>query len=207
MTYAGSFLKAHGTRAVILRKPPILTRVSMERSTNATTYLGAREGYYTGLTLAENKLKSGEVFAIGKEKYLVQSAAKSFGDGETEFMAAKVNAVLELKRCVETADYYGDITESWDSIKAYIYSFGEIVTKEVRRLDPGILEGTIRIFQVPKSIAFKLRDRIVFNGKNYDVISIDDILEGIARLQVMVDTRGDGTTDIDDGEDETDETD
>jgi len=190
MTYADSFLRAHGTKAVILRKPPIFTRMSIKRSTNSVSYLGAREGYYTGIVLTESGLKSGEVFSIEGEKYLVQSALKSFGDNEIEIMAAKTNAVLELKRYTETVDDYGNIVQGWGDIKTNIYSFGEIVTYQTRQTDPGILEGTRYIFQVSKVIGFVLRDRIVYNGKNYDVISIDDVLDGIARLQVAVDSRG-----------------
>jgi len=191
MTYAGSFLQAQGTDISILRSPPVASKVSMKRSTNSTTYLGAREGYYSGLILLDSDLKSGEVFCIGNDKYLVQTALKSFGDGEIEFMAAKTNAVLTLKRYEETVDDYGNIVQGWETINSSICSFGEIVTYQTRQADPGILEGTRYIFQVSKTIGIVLRDRIIYNGKNYDVISVDDIMQGIVRLQAAVDSRAD----------------
>jgi hypothetical protein len=190
MTYAGSFLQTHGTDISILRNPPVASKVSMKRSTNSTTYLGAREGYYSGLILLDSDLKSGEMFCIDNDKYLVQTALKSFGDGEIEFMAAKTNAVLELKRYDEDVDENGNIVQGWKSINSSIDSFGEIVTYSTRQADPGILEGTRYIFQVPKSIGVVMRDRIIYNGKNYDVISVDDIME-IVRLQLAVDSRAD----------------
>jgi len=191
MTYAGSFLQAQGTDISILRSPPVASKVSMKRSTNSTTYLGAREGYYSGLILLDSDLKSGEVFCIDNDKYLVQTASKSFGDGEIEFMAAKTNAVLTLKRYDEDVDENGNIVQGWITINSLIYSFGEIVTYQTRQTDPGILEGTRYIFQVSKSNGIILRDRIVYNGKNYDVISIDDVLDGICRLQLGIDSRAD----------------
>ena len=186
MTYASSFLQAQGTDISILRSPPVASKVSMKRS-----YLGAREGYYSGLILLDSDLKSGEVFSIGNDKYLVQTALKSFGDGEIEFMAAKTNAVLILKRYDEDVDEYGNIVQGWITINSSIDSFGEIVTYSTRQADPGILEGTKYIFQVSKSIGAIMRDRIIYNGKNYDVISVDDIMEGIVRLQLAIDSRAD----------------
>jgi len=83
------------------------------------------------------------------------------------------------------------VVQGWETINSSINSFGEIVTYSTRQADPGILEGTRYIFQVSKSIGVVMRDRIIYNGKNYDVISIDDVLEGIVRLQLGVDTRAD----------------
>jgi len=45
---------------------------------------------------------------------------------------------------------------------------------------------------VPKSIGVIELDRMVFNDMNYQVDSIDDVaLEGVVRIQLSVDTRGD----------------
>jgi hypothetical protein len=46
---------------------------------------------------------------------------------------------------------------------------------------------------VPKSISAQLLDRIVYNGNNYQVVSIDDVaLEGLCRIQVQADVRPEG---------------
>ena len=55
---------------------------------------------------------------------------------------------------------------------------------------PGLLEGTIYLFQVPKSMMVKELDRIRYNEKNYQVVSIDDIgLDGVLMLQLAKDLR------------------
>jgi len=190
MSYAGAFLKTQGTDISIQRATPVPSKVSMKRSTNSTSYLGAREAYYSGLVLADSDLKAGEVFSIGSDKYLVQTALKSFGDMEIEFMAAKTNAIVDIKRHTETVDQYGNFTQEWKDIGTNVDCFGEIVTYQTRQVDPGILEGTRYIFQISKNVGVILRDRIVYNSKNYDVISVDDTME-VFRLQLGVDTRED----------------
>lgn len=62
----------------------------------------------------------------------------------------------------------------------------------MRQEDPGLLDGTKYTFQVPKSLGVKDLDRISYNGKPYEVVSIDDVgLEGVYRIQLAVDTRPD----------------
>lgn len=191
MGYANPFLKTHGTNVIIQRTPTKLSKVSMKRSTNSTSYLGAREAYYSGIILPDSDLKAGEVFSIGMDKYLVQTALKSFGDGVIEFMAAKVNAILSVKRYGEFVDNHGNIIQGWDDVSDDVPSFGEIVTYQTRQADPGILEGTRYIFQVPKQSGVLLKDRIIYKEKKYDVISVDNVLDGIDRLQLALDTRAD----------------
>lgn len=43
--------------------------------------------------------------------------------------------------------------------------YGEIVTYRLRQEDPGLLDSTKYVFQVPKSMAAELLDRIVRDGK------------------------------------------
>ena len=55
---------------------------------------------------------------------------------------------------------------------------------------PGLLEGTIYLFQVPKALGVKELDRIRYNEKNYQVVSIDDIgLDGVYQIQLGKDLR------------------
>ena len=71
-----------------------------------------------------------------------------------------------------------------------IPSYGEVVTSRLRQEEPGLLEGTIYIFQVPKSLGVIELDRIEYGGKNYQVASVDDIgLDGVSRVQLSKDLR------------------
>lgn len=190
MSYAANFLKAHGQDAVIQRDVSVYTKVSIKRSSRATYNLGLREAYWEGLILADAGLQSGEILTIGADKYLVQSVNFDPASGEDIFFAAKANAILQHKRYGETMDDDGNIVQGWIDINDNVAAYGEIVTYRLRQFDPGLLPQTRYIFQVPKSIGVQELDRMVYNGKNYQVDSIDDVaLQGIVRIQLSVDTR------------------
>ena len=197
MSYASKFLNAKGQSCTINRTTSASSKVSIKRSTKAARDLGIREGYWEGLILADAALQSGEVLSItddrGTEKYLVQSVNTDYASTEHAFFAAKCNAVLKHKRYTQTVDEGGNLVEGWQVLNAAVDAYGEIVTYRLRQEDPGLLDSTKYVFQVPKSIAAELLDRIVRDGKNYEVVSVDDIgMSGVARLQVAVDVRPEG---------------
>lgn len=195
MSYAEKFLKAYGQDCIIERTVPVNTKVSIKRSTKASRDLGIREGYWEGLTLLEVNLKSGEIISIRDEKYLVQSTNYDHASKECAFFAAKCNAVIQHKRYVEDVDDNFNPIQEWRDVnpeKVNIPCYGTIVTAKLRQEEAGLLDNTIYIFQVPKSLGVRKLDRFVFNGDNYQVNSIDDIgLAGVARVQLGMDNRPD----------------
>lgn len=192
MAYAENFLKAHGQSCSIKRTPIVVSRVSIKRSTKSSRDLGAREGYWEGLILLDASLASGEVMTIGLDDYLVQSVNFDPASSACAFFAAKSNATLVHKRQVETVDVNNNPVISWVAMNASVAAYGEIVTYRLRQEDPGLLDSTRYIFQVPKSISAVELDRIVYNGDNYQIDSIDDVaLKGIDRLQLGTDVRPD----------------
>jgi hypothetical protein len=185
------FLKAKGLDCTIKRTPIVTSKVSIKRSTRASRDLGVREGYWEGLILLDASLASGEVMTIGTDDYLVQSTNFDPASSATAFFAAKSNATLQHMRISEYA-VGGNVVQAWVSMNANVKAFGEIVTYRLRQEDPGLLDQTRYIFQVPKSISAMELDRIVYNGDNYKVVSIDDVaLKGIDRLQLGFDERPD----------------
>jgi len=193
MSYAEKFLKAHGQTCTINRTPAATSKVSIKRSTRSSRDLGSREAYWEGLILADALLLSGEVLTIGADKYLTQSVNTDYASTEHAFFAAKCNAILQHKRETETLDANNNPVKKWEDVNEdvpNVDAYGEIVTYQLRQFDPGLLEQTRYIFQVPKSIGVLELDRIVYNGDNYQVVSIDDIgMRGVDRVQLGVDLR------------------
>lgn len=193
MSYAGKFMKAHGQDCTINRTPTATSKVSIKRSTRASRDLGVREGYWEGLILADALLQSGEVLTIGADKYLVQSVNTDYASTEHAFFSAKCNAVLQHKRETETVDENNNPVKAWldvnqdaPNINAYV----EVVTYSMRQFDPGLLEQTRYLVQVPKSIGAKLLDRIALEDGNCEVVSINNAgLQGVSILQLGVDLR------------------
>lgn len=193
MSYAGKFLQSKGQDCTINRIPSATSKVSIKRSTRSSRDLGSREAYWEGLILADALLQSGEVLTIGTDKYLVQSANTDYASTEHAFFAAKCNAVLQHKRETDGVDENNNPVKVWNDVNPSvpnIDAYGEIVTYQLRQFDPGLMEQTRYIFQVPKSIGTQLQDRIVYNGDNYQAVSIDDIgMRGVDRVQAAVDLR------------------
>jgi hypothetical protein len=190
MSYAGKFLKSKGQECTINRTPAATSKVSIKRSTRSSRDLGSREAYWEGLVLADALLQSGEVLTISIDKYLVQSVNADPASTEHAFFAAKSNAFLTHKREIETLDEYNNPIKVWSTINADVPSYLEVVTYSLRQFDPGLLEQTRYLAQVPKSIGAVILDRLVLEDGNYQVVSINNSgLQGISILQLAIDLR------------------
>lgn len=196
MSYAGKFLKSKGQDCTINRLVPVQTKASIKRSTRSSRDLGVREAYWEGLILADSILQSGELVEIRNKKkqsigkFLVQSANYDPASEETAFFAAKCNAIVQHKRYEESVDGSGNIVQDWVTKNADIPCYGQIITAQLRQEDPGLLDGTKYIFQVPKSLGVMPLDRFLYDGDNYQVTSVDSIgMAGVSRIQLSDDTR------------------
>lgn len=192
MSYAEKFLKSRGQDCIINRPIPVPSKVSIKRSTKASRDLGIREGYWEGLILYSSDLQSGEIITIRDSKYLVQSTNYDPASMECAFFSAKCNAIIQHKRYAEDIDDNNNIVQEWKTLNSDVACYGEVVTSRLRQEEPGLLENTIYIFQVPKSLGVIMLDRFVYDGKNYEVASIDSIgLTGVSRVQLSKDNRPD----------------
>lgn len=192
MTYAEKFLNSHGQTITIQRNPTVTTKASLKRSTRAVRDPGIRDSSWEGLALPDSNLVSGEIFSVGTDKYLVQSANLDVASGAIAFFAVKANSTLTpLRRTEELDDEYNlVVTWKWTPASTTIDAFGQVVTYALRQYDPGLLESSRYIFYLPSSYGVQVLDRLVLNGENLMVNAIDPlILEGVVRVQAGTDTR------------------
>ena len=190
-SYANKFLMAYGEEAIINRPTPINTKVSIKRSTRSSRDLGARESYWEGIISYDVSLLSGEIITIRNSPFLVQSVNHDPASGETAFFCAKCNAILCHKRIVETVDEDFHIITSWQTIKNDMPAFENIETYRLRQTPTGLLDSTKYVFQTSKAFDVQMLDRLVYNGKNYKPVSINDSLSGIVEIQAAFDERAD----------------
>jgi hypothetical protein len=188
MDYATQFLKHYGQTCTIARTPSVTSCVSLKRVSSRGNDPSVRDGLWEGLILADSALVSGDLFTLGSDVYLTQSAVPA--DGGLTFFALKCNATVTHQRNVETADTSnGNITQTWTTL-ATVDAWGQIVTAKLRVEDPGLLDGAKYLFMVAKVLGVCEMDRLVYSGVNYLVESVDDIaMPGVVRLQLGVDTR------------------
>jgi hypothetical protein len=190
MSYAGNFIKAKGRDCTIHRTVPASSKISMKRSTRASRDPGMREGYWEGLILLDASLTSGEYFSVDNDKFLTQSTNFDPASSCTALFAAKTNSVMHHCRISEVA-VSGNIQTSWPVINASVAAYVEVVTYALRQYDPGLLEQTRYIAQIPKAIGAVIHDRFVMcDGGNYQVVSVDDVgMSGVTRIQLGADVR------------------
>lgn len=188
-TYGAKFITAWGEPATIERDTPVSVKISIKRSTRAARDLGIREGYWEGLILAKHNLLSGEYLTVRDGKHLVQSTNIDPESKETAMFLAKCNSEIQHQQYTETLDEYNQIVEGWTTIST-VPSYCEIITYRLRQIEQGLLDSTKYTFQVPKTLGVELLDRIIHNGENLRVDSVDDVgMSGVWRLQVSDDVR------------------
>lgn len=186
--YATAFLEARGQLCTIQRSPTVTSYVSMRRASRSTDP-SVRDALWQGLILATSSLASGEVFTVGGDSYLCQSAASDHSSGETLWYALKCNATITHQRLVDTVDGDGNVVKAPQTLGTSS-AWGQIVTARMRVEDPGLVDGARYVFQLPASLGVQELDRIVYGGTNYRVESVDDIaMAGVVQVQLGVDVR------------------
>lgn len=194
MSYAKKFVKSEGETAVIERIPLVSTKVSIKRSTRSSRDLAVREAYWEGILPIEDNLQSGEYITIRGDKCLVQNTNFDKESFETAFFVTKCNCIVHHQREFETGiDEWNNIIREWRDVNPEftdIPSYCTIITYRMRQEDPGLLDSTKYVFQLPKQLDVQLLDRITYNNEKLRVDSIDDVgLSGVISIQVTSDLR------------------
>jgi hypothetical protein len=189
-TYAQIFLRANGVGAIIeSRSPAVSCQISMSRATKTVRDLAARDAFWDGMVEASCNIQSGEVIVLPDYTYLVQTSEQDWASGECHFFCVRSNAILAHQRQVEAVSA-GNLVMTWAAASPSVYAYGEMITAALRQYDPGLLPQSKYLFQIPKSLDCEMLDRVVLNGNNYQIDSVDDvILVGLNRLQCSTDTR------------------
>lgn len=197
MSYAEKFIMSKGQDCTIHRNPIVETKVSKKRSTKASRDLGIREGYWEGLVPAEIDLLSGEIITIKDNKrsakYLIQSTNYDPQSMQTAFFSAKCNIIMRHMRFIDDVDDDYNPIQEWKDVdpdNVNIDCYGEAINQRLRQENPGLLENTIYILQIPKILGVEKLDRIRFHNTNYQAVSIDDVgMSGILQVQLGQDYR------------------
>lgn len=79
---------------------------------------------------------------------------------------------------------YGDIISKGLSLRGTAYGFIERLTAKEKQFDVGLLHDAILRFVTFKSTDTDLGDIFKYKGKQYRVIDVDDITEGILVIQL-----------------------
>lgn len=199
MDYAERFLKRKGQIATLLSRPSVVipgvttypvSRAMVSPSAKSGWRIGDRDAFWDGLILSDSALTPGEVVAVDGKTLLILSTDTDPISGQTKFTSARKNADLTWSRQSASVDADNNVIITWPTISADIPSFGQIVNAYLVQQDPGLLPTTKYLFYVPDTYVMQQMDRVVYNEKNCQVDSVDDVLlAGISRIQCSDDQR------------------
>jgi hypothetical protein len=192
MSYMNSFLKTYGQDCTIARIPDADIHILMKRTTKAINDLATHDSYFDGIVEGDNKPISGDILTVDGNKYIVQSVIKDYRFAGYSIFIVKTNSVITYKDKTPCLDSNNNVTYSWESKYSNIDVFMLIITGQMRIYDIGLLESTRYLCQIPKSYTIQKMGRVVYNGENYQIVSIDDSgLEGVNNIQLAADIRSD----------------
>lgn len=199
------YLDRHGFDCVINRDVPVQAKVAMKHTTRGVSF-GKRDSLREG-TISLS-VEPGETFSYDGSSFIILSS-EPVGDAYSWF-GVKANSSLSTLSQKEVEDEYGNVITQWVLDSSDIPAFGEVVTAQLRQTDPGLLPTTTRIFLFPSIHRVSVGSRLIQHmtqeraedigavydpvhlGARFKVDSVDDqLLFGIYRVQVSIDTRGD----------------
>lgn len=176
-------------------------KASFKESTRATYSLTNRDCFIEGQCFKGNpEISVGDYFirAVDNKKYMVITTQVEPLDSNLIYMyASKCNTQIEIKRCVKQRNDDGELVESWETVFSNVYCYKDIATRSLKLTNDGGIDQTIYNIILPHQYLISQDDRVVMktniNGveanENYKVDSIDNSIQGIDKVQLVLDLR------------------
>lgn len=118
-------------------------------------------------------IKSGELIertATG-ERFLV--IAKQHSADCVQMQGRRVNGSIDVIRLIDVYQNHKRTGTAAQTIAAGVPTYFEEINAAMRQYDAGLLQTTVKKFLVQTDIDIQLLDRIVLNGRNYQVTNVD----------------------------------
>lgn len=144
---------------------------------------------FKGLLDTSTVINEGDLLKVDNEHYLVMAMRK--------VMFAKTNQASLLK-CDDLCSIYklesqyeGNIKIGIESIpvKRFIPCVQKDTNTKSKYFDAGLLDTTVKIVYLQYSPLIELGQRLIVNGKNYQIDSIDQTVKNVMVLQLSPDKR------------------
>ncbi|AIQ70363.1 hypothetical protein [Paenibacillus graminis] len=171
--------------------------VILSRGSSGSSQFG-RESDYIGRFAPESSVLPGALIETG-ETFLVCSLRPT-PDRDKYCGMVKTNMIVKVQRYVQQYDENDNpIGEpEFQDIETEVQSFVRYVTGQLRQEDPGLLPTSTHLIRLqntvdvrrPNDLLLLGPDRIVLNGRPYQVDVIDDIqFPGLYQIQLSEDMR------------------
>lgn len=168
----------------------------LSRDSRSTSII-AREYIFNGTFAPTSSVRTGSLIEAD-ESFLVQTMRPTT-ERDKSCTIIKTNAVIEVQRDSLTYDVNDNpLGESFNPVQSNVKAYAQYVTAHLRQLDIGLLPTTAYVLVMqstvnvkrPQDPALIKPDRIILNGRPYQVDVLDDVkTPGLFTIQLSEDTR------------------
>ena len=177
----------------VLNKPDLNEKAVLTRTGKSASSNFKSNFVYTCLLQENTRLENGDIIRaktkLSREyhNYLIVSVRRA--DESVQATAYQCNGDAEIWRPTEVWDSNDDLVGSELTKVAEVPTNHVTVNSNMRLLDAGLLPSTTKEFRMPKC-DIRLMDRIVLEGRNYCVDSVDTTkFDGLLAVQTSNDNR------------------
>ena len=154
-------------------------KVILSRDSRSSTVF-RQEYLYNGVFSPISTVKPGSIVTNG-ESFLVQSMRRTV-ENDCYCLMVKTNAIVDIQRWSQELDENDNpIGEPFfQTVQSDVVVHAQYVTARLRQEDVGLLSTTVYVLLMQKSVNIKRPteldspDRVIMNGRPYQVDSIDD---------------------------------
>ena len=151
--------------------------------------LSFRDKTEKGLLLRRGKTERATVTRnMNGERLLI--IAKQFSADCTQFQGKRVNAEVTVSRIVDVFQNHKKVGTKAEVVATGVPVFYQDISANMKMYDAGLLPKTVKKIIMQDDTPVDILDRIVLNGRNYQVDNVDSAkYVNLFEVQVSEDTR------------------
>jgi len=156
-------------------------KVILSRDSRASSVIG-KEYMYNGVFAPNSPVQNGSLVET-EDSFFVQTLRLTV-EKDKYCSLIKTNAAVDVHRLSRTYDSNDNpIGVTFQTVQVNAKAFAQYVTARLRQEDPGLLPTTVYVLQLqanvdvrkPQDPTLISPDRIVMNGRPYQVDAVDDV--------------------------------
>ncbi len=142
------------------------------------------------VTYLSTEIRSGDVVVRVSSGERMLIIAMQYSADCVQFQGKRVNADVEIERIVDVFQNHKKVGTKTETVASKIPVFFQDISAGMKMYDAGLLPKTIKKIIMQDDTPVKILDRIVLQGRNYQIDNIDSAKYiNLFEVQVSEDTR------------------
>lgn len=142
------------------------------------------------VTYLTTDIKNGDIVTRNMNGERLLIIAKQFSADCTQFQGKRVNAEVTVSRIVDVFQNHKKVGTKAEVVATGVPVFYQDISANMKMYDAGLLPKTVKKIIMQDDTPVDILDRIVLNGRNYQVDNVDSAkYVNLFEVQVSEDTR------------------